>query len=144
VTDDSQLHHLLTASVRHGTVSRTSIVLPPGRALLLCTAGAYRNLDPILLRQALGPVTDPQATLARLLCHTAKGANAILLHAPVKRADAPANDAARLARLASAAATANSATRQPPAADTGRLIAELRSLLASGKQPQRSPVRAHR
>jgi protein phosphatase len=60
VTDDSQLHHLLTASVRHGTVSRTSIVLPPGGALLLCTAGAYRNLDPIMLRQALGPVTDPR------------------------------------------------------------------------------------
>jgi DNA primase len=145
VTDDSQLHHLLTASVRHGNVSRTSIVLPPGGALLLCTAGAYRNLDPIMLRQALGPVTDPQATLARLLGHTAKGdnANAILLHAPVKRADAPANDAARLARLASAAASASSATRQPPAADTGRLIAELRSLLASGK-PQRSRAGARR
>jgi hypothetical protein len=98
-----------------------------------------------MLRQALGPVTDPQATLARLLGHTAKGdnANAILLHAPVKRADAPANDAARLARLASAAAPANSTTRQPPAADTGRLIAELRSLLAGGK-PQRSRAGARR
>jgi DNA primase catalytic core len=144
VTDDSQLHHLLTASVRHGTVSRTSIVLPPGGALLLCTAGAYRNLDPILLRQALGPVTDPQATLARLLGHTAKGdnANAILLHAPVERTGAPANDAARLARLASAAAPASSATRQPPAAETGRLIAELRSLL--GGKPQRARVGARR
>ena len=140
---DSQLHHLLTASVRHGTVSRTSIVLPPGGALLLCTAGAYRSLDPILLRQALGPVTDPQATLARLLGHTAEGdnANAILLHAPVERA--PANDAARLARLASAAAPANSATSQPPAADTGRPIAELRSPLAGGKR-QRARVGARR
>jgi len=140
---DSQLHHLLTASVRHGPVGRTSVTVPPGGGLLLATQGAYQHLDPTILRQALGPVADPQATANRLLHHAPAADNAavMLLRAPVDHTTAADSQPARLARLASSAAPA-SHTTQPPAAGAGttELIAHMRSLIA-GKQTRNGPRR---
>jgi PPM family protein phosphatase len=143
VTADSQLHHLLTSSARHGPVDRTSIVLPPGGRLLLCTATA--DLDPAGLRRALSRATDPQATVDQVL-HRTGGANAtvMLLHTPADSATAPNVQPARLARLASVApSTGHTVNASPSAADTVQLIGHLRSLLA-GEEQRRAHTGARR
>lgn len=138
VAANSQLHHLLTASVRNGPVGRTSITLPPGGALLLATPGAYQHLDRTMITQALGPVADPQVTVNRLLHHAPTGDNAtvMLLRAPAQPTTGPGQPA-RLARLASSA-TPPSHTTQAPPPQPGRattdLIAHLRSQLAARQQ----------
>jgi DNA primase catalytic core len=88
VNDDSELEHLLTASVRQGHIGHVDLGTAY-RSLLLATAGAYRRLDPTHLHQALGPVRDSHTTAGRLLTATGGGAAAagsgnatvVLLHA---------------------------------------------------------------
>jgi DNA primase catalytic core len=144
ISPSGELEHLLTASARHGPVARTSVDVPAGGGLLLCSAGLYRHVDPAHLRQALGPVRDPQITTHRLVTNAEPGgenAAALLLHAPtpaVGGLDGPA----AVARLASATPLPGpdqpAAAPPPPAAGratTAELIAYLRSLVLTDGNP---------
>jgi DNA primase catalytic core len=147
VAAGSELEHLLTASVRHGPVGCTTVEVPHGAGLLLCTAGLYRHVEPDYLRQALGPVADPHTTAHRLIAAAAGGgdnATALLLHAPAPSARSGRSPAA-LARLASATPAAVLAAagqpvdlRPPPAAGqatTTELISYLHSLVSTADPP---------
>jgi DNA primase len=130
VAADSQLHHLLTASVRHGQIDHTTVVLPPGGALLLCTAGAH-HLNPTSLLQALGPVRDPQATVDRLLRNArADNATVVLMHAPPHRTGGAGSQVARLARLASPKPSPTRAHAPSPPADATSQLRQLSSTRA--------------
>jgi len=149
VSPGSELEHLLTGSARHGPVGRTSVDVPTGGGLLLCSAGLYRHVDPAHLRQALGPVRDPRVTTHRLVANAAPGgqnATALLIGAMAPATTSSPHGPVAAARLASGAPLTDPdqlAVSPPPAAgqaSTAELIAYLRSLPPTNAQP--SPRRS--
>jgi DNA primase catalytic core len=144
VAPGSELEHLLTASARQGPIGRASIHVPTGHGLLLCNAGLYHHTDPAHLRQALGPIHDPQITTHRLIAAadpSPDNTTALLINTPAPEAIGPGHPAA-VARLGSATPYPNPETplpSPPPVAGqatTAELLSYLRTLISAAGQPE--------